>query len=126
MAKQLIVLIALAMGGWMILDSLSTGLSAVIYALDQPANVLFFVVSLVPAALATGIAYLLYRYATNIEAPTQDIGDSILFGGAKLLGIYFLVQALSRTIVGLTTALSEIPGEYWLSFLLAATHLVFA
>ena len=113
MARQLIVLIALAIGGWMILDSLSTSMSAAIYSMDRPADALILtVLSLIPVALASGIAYLLYRYAKNIEAPTQDIGDSVLFGGAKLLGLYLFVQALSRIIVRVTTALSEIPGEY--------------
>ena len=104
MAKHLIVLISLFMGAFLVLNALTSSMYVISNALSSPdTSPLAVVIGLLPIFVTGFIAFLIYKYATRIESPTTDIGDSVLYGGAKLLGLYFLIQGISRLLVSLGT-----------------------
>jgi len=125
MAKHLVQLIALAIGAFMILETLPSSVSLVIRSIQEPgSDPLLLILASFPTLVACLVAYLYYRYASKIESPTPDIGESLLYAGAKLFGLYLFIRGISRLFIGIAFVInSESTSEIvLLNFLSAATY----
>ena len=99
MAKNLLKIGALAIGGFMILSVLSRTSSAVA-GLPEDRSLGAFIFILLPVLFALVFAVAIFEYARNIELEEISGSESgFLEAGLKLLGIYLFVEGI-RSLVG--------------------------
>ena len=102
MAKQYLKVVALAIGGFMVLSVLSRTMGA---ASRLPDDITILAISVLwfPVAVAVAFAYFIYRYARGLELDESSSTDSgLLVGGLKLLGVYLFVESV-RSFIGATS-----------------------
>ena len=102
MNNHVLRLLALTLAAIVLLDTASSSASQLSLVIEREyANPLTIAVSLAPMAIATAVAFLIYRYGKRLDVVGDDNNSSLVLGGAKLLGLYFVVTGCAELFYGI-------------------------